>query len=102
MNVGYGKYHPGGPSCTYKGKTVPCLVGFSGGQGISGNILMNVLRHLNDLKFYDNDRKNGIIPSLLVDGNGSRFDLGVLKYICDEITNGPWFLVFRMGHHFGR
>ena len=62
MNVGYGKYHTGGPSCTYKGKTVPCLVEFYEGGGISGNILMNVLMDLDELKLYGNDRKNYIIP----------------------------------------
>ena len=29
MNIGSSKYHPGEPSCTYKGKTVPCLVKIS-------------------------------------------------------------------------
>ena len=31
MNVGSDKYHPGGPSCTYKGVTVICLDEFSEG-----------------------------------------------------------------------
>ena len=76
MNIGSGKYHPGGPSCTYKVKTVPCLLIFSEGGGISGHIITNVFRHLDELKFYDNDRENGIIMSLLVDGHGSCIDLG--------------------------
>ena len=83
MNVGFGKYHPGGPSCTYKGKTVPFLVYFYEGGGISGNILMNVLRHLDDLRIYENDSKNIITPALLVDGHASHFYL-LKKYICDE------------------
>ena len=83
MNVVSGRYHPGGPSCTYKVKKVPCLVEFSEGGGISGHILTNLLRHLDDLKLYGNDRKNGIIPVLLVDGHISRFDLGFLEiYMC--------------------
>ena len=92
MNAGYGKYHPGGPSFTYKVKTVPYLVELSEGGGISGYILTNVLWHLNYLKLHESDRKSGIIPSLLVDGHGSRFDLGFLKYICDE--NHKWNIVF--------
>ena len=84
MNIGYGKYHPGGPIFTYKGKKVPCLVGFCEGGGISGNILANILRHLKYFKLCNNYRKNGIIPALLVDGNVSHFDMGFLKYICDE------------------
>ena len=83
MDIGSGKYYPCGNSCTYKGKTVPCLVEFSEGGGISGNILMNVLSKLDDLKLYDNDRKNVIIPALLVDGHGICFELGFLNYICD-------------------
>ena len=65
-------------------KTVPCLVKFSEGRGISGHILTNALRHLDYLKLYDNNRENGIIPALSVDGHVSCFDLGVLKYIYDE------------------
>ena len=49
---------------------------------------MNLLRHLYDLKLYENDRENGIIIVLLVDGHGGCFDLGLLKYICDE--NHKW------------
>ena len=52
MNVGSVNYYPGGPSCTYKGKTVPCLVSFSEGGGILGHILTNILRHLDYLKLY--------------------------------------------------
>ena len=91
MNVGSGKYHPGGPLCTYKGKNVPCLVKFFEGGGISGHILANVLRHLYALKLYDNDSESGIIPLMLVDGHVSCFDMSYLKYICDE--NHKWTMV---------
>ena len=57
---------------------------------------------LDALKFYFNDRQNGILTMLLVYGNSSHFDLGFLQYVCDEITNGPSFLVFLMEHHFGK
>ena len=76
MNVVSGKYHTGGTSCTYKGNTVPCFVELSEGGGISGHNLMKVLRHLDYLKWYGNDGKNGIIPALLVDGHVSHFNLG--------------------------
>ena len=76
MNVGSDKYHAGGNSCTYKGKTFTCIVKSSEGGGISGHILTNLLIHLDDLKLYDNDRKNGIITTLLIDGHVSRFDMG--------------------------
>ena len=50
MNVGSEKYHPGGPSCNYKGKKVPCIVEFSEGGGISGHIITNILNHLDAIK----------------------------------------------------
>ena len=81
MNVGSGKYHPVGSSCTYKEKTVTCLVEFSKGGGISGNIITNVLNHLNALKLYNNGRENNILPVMLVDGHGSHFDMKFLQYI---------------------
>ena len=80
MNVGYDKYHTCGPSCTCKGVKVPCLVAFYEGGGISGHILTNVLRHLGDMELYDNDRENGILLLMLIDGHGSRFDLFFLQY----------------------
>ena len=76
MDVESSKYHPVGPTCTYKGKTITCLVKLSEGGGISGNIITNVLKHLGDFKLYENDRKNGIFPALLVDGNVSCFYMG--------------------------
>ena len=76
MNVGYGKYHPCGTSCTYKGKTFPCLFNFSEGGSISRHILTNRIMHLYELELYYNDRKVGIISKLLVDGHVCRFDMG--------------------------
>ena len=102
MNVGSGKYNSYDPSCTYKGKTVPYLVKFSEGGGIAGHILTNVLRHLDDLKFYDNGRESSIIPALLVDVHVSCFDMKVLKYICDENHKWTVFLVFLMGNYCDR
>ena len=75
MNVGSDKYHPDGPTCTYKEGKVPCLVEFSEGGGISGHILTNIPRRLYALKLYDNDSGNGILPAMSVDGHGSSFDL---------------------------
>ena len=92
MNVGSVKYHPGVPSYNWKVETVPCLVEISEGRVISGNILTSVPRHLYNLKLYDSDRENFIYNALLVDGHASHFDLGFLKYICDE--NHKWNIVF--------
>ena len=35
---------------------VPCLVGFSEGGGISGHIFTNIIKQLDALKLYANDR----------------------------------------------
>ena len=96
MNVVSVKYHPGGTSCTYKWKTESCLVRFSKSGGISGHIIMNILRHLYGFKLYDNDSKNGIIPELLVDVHVSHFDMWGLKYVCGD--NHKWTLVFSVPH----
>ena len=75
MNVASGMYHPGRHSCTYKGKSVPCLLKFSVGGGISVHILKNLLRHLDDLRLYENDREYSIILALLVDVHVIHFDM---------------------------
>ena len=76
MNLVSFKYHPVEPCCSYKGKTLPCLVKTSEVGGISGHIITNILRHLDYLKLYDNNRKYGIVPALLVDGHISHFYMG--------------------------
>ena len=43
-----------------------------------------------------------IITELLVDGHVSRFDLGFLKYICDEDYKYTIVFGVTMGHYCGR
>ena len=80
-NTGEGKKFPGGPSCMYKGKEIPAFVEFSESGGMTGKMFVNVLKHLDELGIYDNDRKQGYTPMLLVDGHDSRLDLDFLRYI---------------------
>ena len=71
---------------------VPFISEFPEGRGISGHILTNILKHLDDLKLYDNDRENDVIPLMLVVVHGSCFCLYFFQYICDK--NHKWTVVF--------
>ena len=84
-NNGTGKRFPGGPSCEYKGKTVPCLSRWSEKGGITTHILVDILSALDSLLIFDINRRNGIKPFLLVDGHRSRFELPFLEYICSPL-----------------
>ena len=59
---------------------------------ILGHILTNILKHLDDLKLYDNDRENDVIPLMLVVVHVSCFRLYIFQYICDK--NHKWTVVF--------
>ena len=80
-NFGKGKLFPSGPTCTYKGKDVPCFVRFCDKGGMSGEILTEIFKTLDDLQLFDEDRENGLVPFMLLDGHQSRFDLEFLRYI---------------------
>ena len=80
-NSGAGKQFPGGPSCTYKDVTVPCLCRWSKKGGITTKILCNILAALNNLKVLEEYRRNGIKLFLLVDGHRSRLEPPFVRYI---------------------
>ena len=80
-NFGEGELFPGGPKCVYKGKDIPCFVRFSDKGGISREILTEILKTLDDLHLFDEDREKGMTPFMLLDSHQSRFDLKFLKYI---------------------
>ena len=46
--------------------------------------LVPLVTTLYALKLYFNDRQNGILPMLSVDGHSQNFDLEFLQYVCDE------------------
>ena len=85
-NRGDGQVFPEGPVCHFKGKSVPTFVACSEGGGMDGFILTSILKHLDNLGLYDKERKNGIMPFLLLDGHQSRFELDFLRYINNEQT----------------
>jgi hypothetical protein len=80
-NLGHGKKYPTGPSCTYHGIEVPCMVEFAEGGGINPTILTNIFRTLDALKLFDEDRKKGLRPYVILDGHQSRFDVEFLSYM---------------------
>ena len=43
-NLGEGKAYPGGPTCKYNGKIMPCLTYALKGGGITGDILVPILK----------------------------------------------------------
>jgi hypothetical protein len=51
-NFGEGKYFPGGLTCTYWEKTIPCMTYITKPGGVSGDILVNILQTLDDLDVF--------------------------------------------------
>lgn len=78
-NYGPGKYFPGGPCCQHNGKKIPCASFVSESGGITADILVKVLKIMDDLNLFP--RVNGSMPFLLVDGHQSRLDPVFLEYI---------------------
>ena len=48
--------------------------------------MTEILRRIDHLELYKEDRRNGLTPFLLLDGHQSRFDLQFLKYINGDDT----------------
>jgi hypothetical protein len=88
-NLGKGKQYPGGPSCFYEGQEIPCMVEFMPGGSMPGRILTKILRTLDELNIFEQSRKKGIRPSVLLDGHGSRFIIEFLEYINNH-QNHKW------------
>ena len=80
MNLGKGKYYPGGPTCTYNGKTVDCLTYISKSTGITGDILVDIMTYFNQIDLFP-CIEGGPIPVLIVDGHQSCLDPKFVDYI---------------------
>ena len=78
-NMGEGKHFPGGPTCTFKGKAIPCMCRWTENGSITSQILKEICEHLDELQIFD--RSKGVSPFFLLDGHGSRFELPFLEYI---------------------
>jgi hypothetical protein len=59
-NTGPGKLFPCGPKCTYRGIKVPCMVACSEGGGISSEILVQFLMHMDKLNLFP--KQHGLKP----------------------------------------
>ena len=86
-NMGKGKLFPGGPSCTYQGKKIPCMCAWSPKGSMTSEILKDILKTLDTLEIFD--CSTGITPLILLDGHGSRMELPFLNYINDPLH--LWF-----------
>ena len=78
-NSGPGKYFPGPPTCTFRGKEVPALVRWNESGNITSDILVEALSTLDVMKVIP--RNDNVKPFLLLDGHGSRLELPFLNYI---------------------
>ena len=85
-NKGDGHIFPEGPICDLKGKRIPTFVACSEGGGMDGFILTSILKHLDQVGLYEQERKDGITPFVLLDGHQSRFELEFLRYINNDST----------------
>ena len=82
-NLGPGTFQPGGPTCTYNGKEVECLVYSSEGGGITGEILVSIVTYFDYIELFPRI-PGGPIPLLILDGHQSRLHPAFIKYINDE------------------
>ena len=48
---------------------------------MSGEILTEIFETIDNLHLFDDDRENGMVPFMILDGHQSRFDLDFLRYI---------------------
>jgi len=82
-NKGPGLHYPGPLSCDFNGITIPGLVFASKGGGVTPEILVATLKHLDRLNVFPRDC--GLpSPALLVDGHGSRLAPVFVQY-CNNL-----------------
>eukprot|EP00957_Ditylum_brightwellii_P196388 14963249-Ditylum_brightwellii.AAC.1 len=88
-NLGASKLVPGGSSCCFNGKTIPCMVRYSEKGGINEAILTNIFRTLDELEVFKKERdEKGLTPFILLDGHHSCFTTEFLSYVTDP--KHPW------------
>ena len=93
-NFGEGRAFPGGPSCMFKGKKVPCFVRWSDKGGVTSTMLTDVLREFDARGMFP--RTEGRLPFVLLDGHGSRTELEFLTCINDPLHK--WVVCLGVPH----
>jgi hypothetical protein len=73
-NSGRGKMYPCGPTYTFQGKEVPCLVCNTKNGSITLDLLKLFLGKMDSLNLFPRT-EDGVKPFLLLDGHGSRLEL---------------------------
>ena len=84
-NNGPGLRYPGGPTCFFRNKEVPCFIGCSPKGGITSELFVKMLKRMDGLDLFPRT-KNGPLPFILLDGHDSRFSIDFLRYINAEAT----------------
>jgi hypothetical protein len=79
-NTGPDKMYPYGPTCSFKGKDVPCIVASSDEGGITSKLLVDFLKAMDALDLFPRE-EGGPQPFLLLDGHNSRFEVPFLEYV---------------------
>jgi hypothetical protein len=85
MNTGPGRVFPGGPVCSFQGKSIPSIVWRSSSGGIIPETLVEVLQH------YDKhipSEAGDPPPAAILDGHGSRLSIEFLRYVNNLDRNG--------------
>ena len=81
---GEGKLCPGGPKIMYKGVVVDTMCFATPSGGVNAEIIKSILQRLDSLGL--TERGGGVMPLLLVDGDGSRFKYSLLEYMTQTGT----------------
>ena len=55
-HLGANNKHPGGPTCKFRGKDIPCMVRFTDSGSVTGNILIDMLKTLDKLEVFSDIR----------------------------------------------
>jgi hypothetical protein len=82
---GHLQFYPYGSTRVINGKTLETYVTCSDNGSITGNILTDVLKHLDTHLQFDHEEAT---PFFLLDGHRSRFELSLLDSVTDERTKG--------------